>query len=94
MLIGDVIDGDPDHNSRRQNYGSRVDGPWAFGIIQIGTRRTRLFYVEDRKRETLYRHIFDNVERSSTIYSDQWAAYATLGDFFETHNWVNHSETL
>ncbi len=33
MLIGDVIDGNPDHNSRRQNYGSRVDGPLVFVII-------------------------------------------------------------
>ncbi len=94
LLIGDILDGNPEHNSRPQNYGDQVNGPWAFGIIERGTRRTRLFYVEYRKRVTLYQHIFANVEKSSTICSDQWAAYATLGDFFATHNWVNHSENF
>ncbi len=94
MLIGNLIDGNPDHHSRRQKYGDRVVGPWVFGMIQRGTRKTRLFYVPDRKRATLYPLLFQFVKRESKICSDQWAAYATLGEFFDEHEWVNHSENF
>ncbi len=50
LLIGDFLDYDPNHNSRRQNYGGRVNGPWIFGLIERGTRKSRMFYVEDRRR--------------------------------------------
>ncbi len=92
MLIGDYLSNEPDHNSRRMNYGNRVEGPWVFGMIVRGTRKTRLFYVPDRSRNTLFPILFDYVDSRSTVCSDQWAAYSTLGNFFESHYSVNHSE--
>lgn len=93
-LIGDYLGEEPDHNLRRSNYGNRVEGPWVFGMIKRGTRRIRMFYVEDRSRETLYPIIFEHVNKDSKICSDQWAAYATLGTFFSSHETVNHSENF
>ena len=47
---------------------------------------------EQEERHPLPPLIFANVETSSTICSDQWSAYATLGNFFAAHNTVNHSK--
>ncbi len=33
MLIGNLIDGNLEHHSKRQKYGDCVVGPWVFKII-------------------------------------------------------------
>jgi len=63
-----------------------------FGICEEGTRRTRLFYVENRREDTLLPIILSNVETESTIYSDGWRGYYNLGTYFSVHHTVNHTE--
>ncbi len=82
MLIGDVLDCNAKHNSRRQNYGDRRNGPWVFGFNERGPRKSRVFYVENRKRDALLPIILANVHPESHVISDQWAAYATLRQKF------------
>ncbi len=70
MLIGDVLDYDAENNSIRHNYGDRVDGPWVFGLIERGTKKSRFFYVENRKRDTLLAKILANVHPESHVIPD------------------------
>ena len=65
MLIGDVINYNADQNTRRMNYGARVDGPWVFGICEANSRRFRMFYVKDRKRSTLLPILVEKILPSS-----------------------------
>ena len=39
LLIRDLIDSVPEHNSRRQNFGNRTDGPWVYSMIVKDTRK-------------------------------------------------------
>lgn len=82
-------------------YKNRIDGPWVFGIVEcevdeLGKRKAveaRYFYVEKRDKNTLLPIILKEVEKGSTIYSDEWAAYRTLENYGYIHKTVNHSQS-
>lgn len=77
----------------RRNYGSRVNGPWIFGLTQKftdGNVECRYFYVEKRDRQTLQAILLREVHPESTIHSDEWAAYDDLAAHFHQHQTVNH----
>ena len=93
-LLGDVLDMNPANNSRRNNYGTREDGPWVFGMVEKGTRKLKLFYVEDRKASTLVPILHQNVHPGSTIWSDEWRGYQGINEFFESHQTVKHAENF
>ena len=62
-----------------------------FGMIQRGGDViTRI--VPDAARKTLTPHILDNVALSTTLSSDEWAAYKGLHKHGYTHGTCNHSD--
>jgi hypothetical protein len=76
-----------------KNYGSRVQGPWVFGLYckrDDGVTDRRFFIVEKRDRATLLPIIQREVEVGSTIHSDEWRAYSNLSDHGYVHKTVNH----
>lgn len=79
---------DPVQNHR--NHGSRIDGPWVFGLCQ-GTD-VRYFYINKRDAATLIPIIEREVEAGSTIHSDEWPAYRRLQQAGYDHKTVNHQK--
>ena len=79
-VLGDVLCINRTENQRRLNYGERVDGPWVFGMIQMGTSKVKMFYVPDRKASTLIPILIKHVPPETTIWSDEWRAYVIWSD--------------
>jgi transposase-like protein len=76
---------------RKYHRGTGNQKYWVLGMVERNTRKSVLQLVERRDRNTLIPIIEKYVEIGSTIYSDMWAAYNSLGsDGFE-HKVVNHS---
>ena len=65
-----------------------------FGIVEKDSRKTRFFFVEDRKKSTLQPILLRYVYKDSIIHSDQWTSYHDLGNFFKDHKTVNHSKVF
>ena len=62
-----------------------------FGMVQRGGEViTRV--VPNAARKTLTPHILENVSRSTTLSSDEWAAYKALYKHGYTHGVCNHSK--
>ena len=76
---------------RKYNVGRIVRQQWVFGLYDVGSKRGFVCTVENRTRETLYAIISQYILPGSTIISDCWAAYGTLGDGGFNHLTVNHS---
>lgn len=93
-LSDDEIDDEDIFTPR--NYGKRIEGPWVFGICEkdesTGVIEARYFVVLKRDRETLFDIILNEVEKKSTIHSDEWRAYRTLDQHGYIHETVNHSQ--
>lgn len=68
----------------------KVVGPWVFGLYQSQTR-IRFYVVQDRTGDTLIPLINSNVEKNSTVVSDEWAGYNRLSQHGYVHETVNHS---
>ena len=80
-LLGDILNLDPTENSRRSNYGQRIDGPWVFGMVEKGTRKVKIINVPDRKASTLIPILRKHVHPQSTIWSDEWRGYVSVKDY-------------
>ena len=48
-----------------------------------------MFYVEDRKKTTLEPLLWKNIDKKSTIHSDE--AYSSLNDYILKHETVCHA---
>lgn len=57
-------------------------------------KEVRMFYVAKRNANTLLPIIQKNLLPGTTIISDEWRAYNTLGQLGYTHFTVNHSENF
>jgi len=93
-LSSDADDIDDDHSTQK-NYGTRIQGPWIFGMCcknVDGVLERRFFKVEKRDKATLIPIIQNEIELGSIIYSDQWQAYSTLNYIGYHRETVNHSE--
>ena len=55
------------------------------------SKKTLFFVVKRRTKEVLHGIIKANVERGTTIYTDQWGGYEGLQDEGYTHKTINHS---
>ena len=75
---------------RKYNRGRRYKQRWVFGMVDRVSGRIKLFYVPDRKQETLVKIIKDNVNSGATIYSDSFRSYWVLADEGYNHKMVNH----
>ncbi|CAF1581970.1 unnamed protein product, partial [Didymodactylos carnosus] len=83
--------------NNNRNYGTRVDGPWIFGIAQPTAEgyEARFFHVQRRDAATLLPIIWKNVYRGTTIWSDEWKAYCRLQTTYGyDHQTVNHSQNF
>ena len=67
---------------------------WLFGRINTLTKNIVLAPVEKRNRERLIPIIQRHVLAGTTIVSDCWRAYDTLGKLGYTHLKVNHSQNF
>lgn len=100
VILDQLDENDPNAaniiNSR--NHGRRISGPWVFGICyrtqhyDIDVVERRFFVVEKRDRATLIPIIQNEIEVGSTIHSDEWTAYSSLGRLGYLHETVNHQE--
>ncbi len=81
------------NGKRKYHRGRRVGNEdiWVFGGIDCTTNKIFLQIVPDRKRQTLIPIIHQRIVEGSTIWSDTFAPYFTLGDEGYTHSMVNHS---
>jgi transposase-like protein len=77
---------------RKYHRGRPVDGQWVFGGIERGSKRSFFAVVEKRDADTLIPIIEAYVEPGSTIITDCWKAYSTLGERGYIHQVVNHSK--
>eukprot|EP01084_Bolivina_argentea_P002363 4354_1 len=80
-------------NKKRKNYRGNDTGPdmWVFGLVERNSGRCYLITVPDRSAETLIPIIRRIAGDASTVISDQWRAYLSLGDEGYVHVTVNHS---
>ncbi|KAK3932709.1 putative transposase-like protein [Frankliniella fusca] len=82
-------------NKRKYNKGKKkVCQQWVFGGVEQGSNKCFLVKVDKRDARTLIPLIVKNVLPGTTIYSDSWKAYETLGPRGFRHLQVNHSVTF
>lgn len=82
----------------RRNYGNQVVGPWVFGMAwrrPDGLLDRRLFPVLRRNIPTLRPIVQNTIAQGSTVHSDEWRAYHSLGTWGQyRHRTVNHTENF
>lgn len=76
---------------RKYHRGHFVEGQWVFGGIERGSKKCFLVPVPNRTRQTLIPIIKDWILPGTTIMSDCWRPYDSLGDEGFQHLKVNHS---
>ena len=64
---------------RKYHRGRRVDGQWVFGGIERESKNSFFACVDDRSAATLIPIILRWVKPGTTIISDCWKAYGSLG---------------
>ena len=77
---------------RKYHRGRRVDEQWVFGGIEREWKNSSFACdVDDRSAATLIPIILRWIKPGTTIISDCWNAYSSLGHNGYTHLTVNHS---
>ena len=76
---------------RKNNVGRQVRTQWVFGGLDTTTQETFLVAVPQRDAATLLSVIQNYVRPGTTVVSDLWAAYNTIGHIGYQHLTVNHS---
>ena len=93
---GHVVEIDESYFAGQQKYGKGKPTtwkfPWVFGCHLRHSHLVWLQRVPERDRDTLVPIIEERVAKCTTIYSDCWAAYKNLQQYFECeeHFTVNH----
>ena len=89
---GVTVEIDESKFGKRKNYCGRViEGQWVFGGVCRETGQIFLVPVPDRTKETLVKIIKEKIVPGTTIISDCWKAYNSLGDEGYEHQTVNHT---
>ena len=76
---------------RKYNRGHQVNTQWVFGGIDVNTKDVFLVAVERRDAETLLPVLQEHVLHGTTVISDLWRAYSTVGHIGYKHMTVNHN---
>ena len=76
---------------RKANVGRMVNTQWVFGGINVETKHGFLVAVPQRDAATLLPILQQYVLPGTTVVSDLWAAYNTIGNMGYQHLTVNHS---
>ncbi|HEX4037744.1 MAG TPA: IS1595 family transposase [Acidobacteriaceae bacterium] len=84
------------HAKRRMSLGTGIGGRTAkvpvMGMLDREARQVRAQVVPNVKRETLQSAILKEIERGSTIYTDNASTFDTLAAKEYIHDTVNHIE--
>lgn len=64
-----------------------------FGAVERGGR-VRATVIPDRSLATLSAHAKSYVLPSSTVFTDEWKPYGTIGQGYTAHHRINHSEKI
>ena len=84
------------HRSKvREKYKGQPVGGWSQKAIVMGirdreTRQVRAKVIPNTNRETLQNMILENVDKKSTVYTDQAQGYYKLAEKDFVHDTVNH----
>ena len=82
----------------KYNRGRRREHQWVFGGVERGNSKKCFFVlVQDRSRHTLIPIIQQYIAPGTTIVSDEWRAYSSIGElqgYDYTHLTVNHSKNF
>ena len=76
---------------RKHNVGRVVNTQWVFGGLDVDTGEGFLVDVERRDADTLLPVLQRYVRQGTTVVSDLWGAYNTIGNLGYQHLTVNHS---
>ena len=76
---------------RKYNVGHQVREQWVFGGYDVATKVGFMVPVDRRDAATLLPIIQKYIAPGTTIISDLWAAYNTIGTLGYQHLTVNHS---
>ena len=76
---------------RKNNVGHQVPEKWILGGYEPATKKGFLVQVNDRSAATMLPIIQQWVAPGSTIWTDMWAAYNSLGNMGYNHGTVNHT---
>ena len=76
---------------RKYNVGHLVREQWVFGGYDVATKVGFMVPVDRRDAATLLPIIQQYIAPGTTIISDLWAAYNTIGTLGYQHLTVNHS---
>lgn len=77
---------------RKNNMGRVIQQFWIFGMYDVSRKRGYLMHVQHRDAVTLIPIIRRWVASGTTIYSDEWGAYASLSSYGYDHHTVNHTQ--
>ena len=84
------------HAKRRMSLGYGIGGRTAkvpvMGMLDRDSRQVRAKVVPNVKRETLQNEILRQIEKGSTIYTDNASTFDTLAAEEYIHDTVNHVE--
>ncbi|CAO4360468.1 unnamed protein product [Caenorhabditis nigoni] len=77
---------------KKYNRGAQVSPTvWILGGCERGTRNVFATIVENRSARTMVPIIRRNVLPESTLVTDMWKSYNSLGNYFKRHESLNHS---
>ncbi|KAF4518573.1 hypothetical protein B566_EDAN015737 [Ephemera danica] len=88
-----TVELDESHLCKRKYHRGRqliTETFWIFGGLCRETREAFMRRVEHRDRNTLFDLIFENVEKGSTLCTDDWRAYRGIDAHGYTHKVVIH----
>lgn len=77
---------------RKYNRGRLMKSQWVLGGIEGETGNCFLVPIQNRKRETLFEVIQNNINPGTTIMTDCWRAYEGLEEL--GHYTVNHTNNF
>ncbi len=82
------------HASRRRKMMTAAHGSngkaIVMGMLDRELRQVRAKVIPNVKRETLQAAILNEIEKGSTVYTDQWVGYDNLATQEYIHDTVNH----
>ena len=79
--------------TRQEGARWREAKPTVVGMVERGGR-VRAPVTSSRRGAPLSRAVLANVIPTSTIFTDDWAAYKPISRYFLDHHVINHSEGI
>jgi transposase-like protein len=84
------------HASRRNSlhlaFRGRDNKTPVMGMLDRESRQVRAKVIPNAKREALQRHILNEIEKGSTVYTDGWTGYDNLAAQDYVHETVTHMQ--